>query len=126
MDETPAPVPATTPTTSCPGTYGREIHGWSPAAACVSEPHTPASTDRTSTSPEPGRGTSTRVTSIRPAETTTWRITGAGVSCAVISLFSTLIVRVPRAGEECGRSAWDAPPALAFPHVCVGSSDDVS
>src|SRR3954453_7226263 len=90
MDETPAPVPATTPTTSCPGTYGREIHGWSPAAACVSEPHTPARTDRTSTSPGPGCGMAARTTSIRPVETTTRRIAPEELRCVVMGDHSLL------------------------------------
>src|SRR3954469_20374832 len=81
------------PTTSCPGTYGSEIHGWSPAAACVSEPHTPASTDRTSTSPAPGCGASAFTTSIRPVETTTRRIPPEELCCAVMGDLS-----MPRSG----------------------------
>ena len=80
---TSGPRAVTTPTTSWPGRYGSGTNGWCPAAAWVSEPQTPASTVRTSTSPAPGRGTSAATTSMRPGLTTTRRIGLVGVLVTV-------------------------------------------
>src|SRR5438270_1975899 len=62
------------------------MKGCRPAAACVSDPQTPATTTLTSTSPGPGRGTSAWTTSIPPGDTTARRMVPDGGGCGVVTL----------------------------------------